>query len=111
MKTRLCLFFIQKYDTIHSFILPLHIITENKAKNSIDKLYFNHATIPANELSQIEIDAIINAVDAQARVNGTSSIVVDFDKYEMLYRTNELIYIDEVSINDVKRPCTNPYWP
>lgn len=78
--------------------------------NSIDKLFFNHATIPANELSQIEIDAMINAVDAQARVNGTSSIVIDFDKHEMLYRTDELIYIDEVSINDVKRPCTNPYW-
>lgn len=76
----------------------------------IDKLFFNHATTPGRELSQMELDAMITALDAQARVNGISSIVVDFDNHELLYKTDSLIYIDEISINDVKRPCTNPYW-
>ena len=78
--------------------------------NIIDKLFFNHATTPGNELPQMELEAMINAVDAQARINGSSTIVVDFDNHELLYKTDSLIYIDEVNIKDIKRSCTNPYW-
>ncbi len=76
----------------------------------INQLFFNHATTKADPISQSELSSMINAVDAQARVNNISSVIVDFDNHEMLYRTENLIYIDEATFKDFKRPCAIPYW-
>ena len=53
---------------------------------------------------------VIKVVESMARVNGQSVLAIDFDRHEVVYRTENLLYMDEASINDVRRECSNPYW-
>lgn len=76
----------------------------------INQLFFHHATSKADSISQSELNSVINAVDAQARINNISSIIIDFDNHKMLYRTENLIYVDEATFKDIKRSCAIPYW-
>ena len=39
-----------------------------------------------------------------------SSFIIDFDRRELLFRTEQLVYIDEATIKDKQRECINPYW-
>lgn len=72
-------------------------------------LFFNHATSKEDE-DEIDIKSLIKTVDAAARISCLSSFVVNFDSHELLYRSEQLVYIDESTINDKQRDCANPYW-
>lgn len=75
----------------------------------VNNLFFNHATSAEDNVG-LDLESTIKAVDAAARISGLSTIVVDFDKHELVYRSNQLVYIDESTIKDLKRECANPYW-
>ena len=76
---------------------------------NVDKLFFNHA-VGKDEGAAIDISPMIATIDAMARTNGQSAFVIDFDRHELLYRTEQMVYIDEATIRDIKRECANPYW-
>lgn len=78
--------------------------------NNVTHLFFNNAQEAAGPISKEIINATINAVDAQARLNGTSCFIIDFDSHELIYRSDKLIYVDEAGPKDKKRECANPYW-
>lgn len=75
----------------------------------VNNLFFNHATSAEDNVG-LDLESTIKAVDAAARISGLSTIVVDFDKHELVYRSNQLVYIDESTNKDLKRECANPYW-
>lgn len=76
---------------------------------SVDKLFFNHA-LDHDDGASIDVSPMIATIDAMARINGQSAFVIDFDRHELVYRTEQMVYIDEATIRDIKRECANPYW-
>ena len=56
------------------------------------------------------MNSLLKAVECAARINGTSTFVVDFDAHKLIYRTDHLVYIEESAIIDQKRECVIPYW-
>lgn len=75
----------------------------------VELLFQNNAN--TTELNNnADIEAIIEAIDAAMRITGQSAIIIDFDKHKLIYRTENLIYIDEANKNDYLRQCPNPYW-
>lgn len=76
---------------------------------NVDKLFFNHA-VGKDKGEAMDIRPMIATIDAMARINGQSAFVIDFDRHELLYRTEQMVYIDEATIRDIKRECSNPYW-
>lgn len=53
---------------------------------------------------------IIDSINACSRLNNLSCVLVDFDKRHPIYMSENLIYLDEASLSDFKRPSENPYW-
>lgn len=77
---------------------------------NVDELFFNNAT--KSEASDCNSDFSIESdlLNALSRINNQSCFVIDFDKHSMIYRTDNLIYVDESSMKDQQRICSNPYW-
>ena len=88
----------------------LNFAKKQKKMNNVTHLFFNNAQDEVGSIPQETVKATINAVDAQARLNGTSCFIIDFDSHELLYRSDKLIYVDEATSKDKKRECVNPYW-
>lgn len=74
-----------------------------------DLLFFNHADLK-DESTCLDLDSLIASVDSSMRICGQSAFIIDFDQHKILYRTEQLLYIDEATHNDIKRECSNPYW-
>lgn len=72
-------------------------------------LFFNNATSKDDD-GNFDLMSIINTVDAAVRLSNLSTFVIDFDSHELLYRSKQLVYIDEATIDDQQRICANPYW-
>lgn len=57
-----------------------------------------------------DYSVLIDGIRACSIANNLSSILIDFDKSEVLFISENLIYVDEATLNDFKRPSINPYW-
>lgn len=75
----------------------------------VNALFFNHASVKDNGIN-FDLASVIQTVDAIARINNQSCFVIDFDNHELLYRSEQLVYIDEATLKDKRRECANPYW-
>lgn len=75
----------------------------------VNDLFFNHATSEDNE-SSIDMVSMIKAIDASSRLSCLSTFAIDFDRHELIYRSEQLAYIDESTVKDRQRDCVNPYW-
>lgn len=72
-------------------------------------LFFNHATTE-DENPNIDMETLIKTIDAASRISGLSTLAIDFDRHELIYRSEQLVYIDEATLKDYQRECVNPYW-
>ena len=55
-------------------------------------------------------DYIFRIIDATSRLTNTSMLVYDFDKRSVVHKSEKLLYMDEATISDIQRECSNPYW-
>ena len=76
----------------------------------VDLLFFNNIEQKSEPLTDEHLRNMLDVVDAFARINGLSCFVIDFDEHNMLYRSEELLYVNEASYKDKQRECANPYW-
>lgn len=75
---------------------------------NVDKLFFNHAT--TKSVVAADVNAISVLADAFVRISGMSVFAIDFDEHKLIYQSDKLIYLDETTLDDIKRECANPYW-
>lgn len=74
-----------------------------------DSFFTNYA--PSFESKDsTDYSEIIASIRAYARLNGQSAILIDFDRHEPIFVTDNLIYVDESQAGDRKRASANPYW-
>ncbi len=57
-----------------------------------------------------KFNLLYEALDASSRLTNASMFVVDFASNKMVYRTNNLIFVDEANEEDKLRDISNPYW-
>lgn len=72
--------------------------------------FFSNGSVNDKIANDIDYSGVIAGIKACANVNGNSYILVDFDKQEPIFLSDNLLYLDEASIGDYKRACANPYW-
>jgi DNA-binding CsgD family transcriptional regulator len=53
---------------------------------------------------------LFESLDAAARLTNASMFVIDFARNEMVYRTDNLLFVDEATKQDIQRGSSNPYW-
>lgn len=75
----------------------------------VNKLFFNHAVSKVVS-DDFDLNSAILSVDSAMRINGQCGFIIDFDEHKILYRSEQMFYVDEATYNDVKRDCANPYW-
>lgn len=75
----------------------------------VNRLFYSQAFSKKDEDDQ-NIAPLINAIDASSRLNRQSAFVVDFASHTLIYKSERLLYIDEVTSSDRQRECINPYW-
>lgn len=78
--------------------------------SNVDELFFNNATTKDILASKSDFHTESNILSALSRINNQSCFVIDFDEHKMIYRTDNLLYVDESSMKDQQRECSNPYW-
>lgn len=64
--------------------------------------------MPLDEYDNVDLQ--FESLDAMARITNASMFVVDFSKNKMVYRTDNLLFVDEATTRDIQRESTNPYW-
>ena len=76
----------------------------------IDLLFFNNGDTKEPEVPSEKLSSIISSIDAFARLTDLSCFIIDFDEHCLLYRSENLIYLNEITYKDKMRECSNPYW-
>lgn len=76
---------------------------------NVNFLFFNHATFNDDGIN-IDVLSLIKTIDAYSRLTCQSTFAIDFDSHKLIYRSEQLAYIDESTAKDIKRVCANPYW-
>lgn len=77
----------------------------------VNYLFFNNATNnSATPRTNLNLNSILSAISAAERTTNQSMLIIDFDEHKILYRSNNMIYLDEAIPTDFKRNCPNPYW-
>lgn len=76
----------------------------------VNKLFFNHAKCVDFGTTLANYDAFRSQIDAASRVTGQTLFIIDFDAHKLIYKSEQLLYVDEATSADVKRECANPYW-
>lgn len=68
----------------------------------------------SNAVSKISVnvdnDTLNMAISACSRATNQSIIVIDYNNHEVLYMSDNMLYLDEVEVKDYKRSSNNPYW-
>ena len=73
-------------------------------------LFFYHSISEDDPANGLDITSQIQGIDHFARLTNSSCFITDFDRHEMIYRSEHLLYVDEASNNELQRNCENPYW-
>ena len=76
----------------------------------VNTLFFNNSTCDEEIISKSDIDMQIRGIENFARLTNTTAFVIDFDRHKMLYRTDRMLFLDQVSYSDYQRESENPYW-
>ena len=76
----------------------------------VNKLFFNDSVCTDNLDKGLDIDSMIKGVDNFAKLTNATCFVIDFDMHKLIYRSDKMIYLDDISIPDRQRECENPYW-
>lgn len=76
----------------------------------VNTLFFNNSTCDEETISKTVIDMQIKGIDTFARLTNSTAFIIDFDRHKMLYRTDRMLFLDQISYNDYQRECENPYW-
>lgn len=77
--------------------------------HDVNKLFFNNAT-SKDDKDDVDLLSMVKTIDASSRLNCMSTFAINFDSHELIYRSENLIYIDESTPKDIQRECANPYW-
>ena len=76
----------------------------------VNKLFFNDSVYTEDIDEGLDIDSMIKGVDSFAKLTNVTCFVIDFDMHKLIYRSDKMIYLDDISISDRQRECENPYW-
>ncbi len=77
---------------------------------NVHNLLSNNSSCRENITTSCNINTLVGGVSSAAALSNTSSLIVDFDNHQVLYRTPKLIYLDRATPKDKLRDCPNPYW-
>lgn len=77
---------------------------------NVDTLFFNHADSKCPLGADFDVKTALSSVASTLRVSGQCGFIIDFDEHKILFRTEQLLYVDEAAHDDFKRECSNPYW-
>lgn len=72
--------------------------------------FLSNSATRAGRHDSIDYALLVEGVKACSMANNLSSIIVDFDRHETLFMSDNLIYLDEATFSDFKRNSENPYW-
>lgn len=61
------------------------------------------------DMSQ-EMKSMIRGIEAFIRLTNVSCFIVDFDSYEIVFKSKHLLYVDKANDGECLRECKNPYW-
>lgn len=76
----------------------------------VEALFCNSkVSVSIEEKYKINVESMVRAIDAMARLNNQSIFVVDVHKNKLIYKSERLLCIDEATDKDKKRDCENPY--
>lgn len=73
-------------------------------------MFYSNITETISEEEYDCMDLQFEAIDAAARITNESLFVIDFSKNKIVYRTENLLFVDEATMRDVQRESANPYW-
>lgn len=77
----------------------------------VNTLFFNNSKEPdAFEDGALDMELRIKTIATFARLTNATCFVIDFDEHRMLYQTEKMLFLNEVSLYDFQRQCENPYW-
>lgn len=58
----------------------------------------------------VPMNLLFESLDATARLTNASMFVIDFAKKQMVYQTDDLLFVDEATQWDIQRKSSNIYW-
>lgn len=73
-----------------------------------ESLIYNNVTTKSKSNSNIK--DLILAVAATSRITNQSMMIIDFDNHNVIFMSENMIYLNEVVKEDFKRRSANPYW-
>lgn len=76
----------------------------------VNKLFFNDSVYTEELEEGLDIDSMIKGVDSFTKLTNATCFVIDFDMHKLIYRSEKMLYLDDISISDRQRECENPYW-
>lgn len=76
----------------------------------VNSLFFNNSFPLEEPIIESSICTMLNMVSSYERISGSCCMVIDFDMHKLLYKSSQMIYLEEVTLNDKQRDCENPYW-
>ncbi len=76
----------------------------------VNKLFFNDSVYTEDIDEGLDIDSMIKGVNCFAKLTNATCFVIDFDKHKLIYQSDKMIYLDDISTSDRQRECENPYW-
>ncbi len=76
----------------------------------VNTLFFNNS-VGGEELdSRYSLESIIKGIDSFARLTNVTCFVIDFDSHKMLYQSEKMQYLEDITDNERQRESNNPYW-
>lgn len=76
----------------------------------VNTLFFNNS-VGGEELdSRYSLESIIKGIDSFARLTNATCFVIDFDSHKMLYQSEKMQYLEDITDNERQRESNNPYW-
>lgn len=76
----------------------------------VNTLFFNNS-VGVEELdSRYSLESIIKGIDSFARLTNATCFVIDFDSHKMLYQSEKMQYLEDITDNERQRESNNPYW-
>lgn len=78
--------------------------------DDVNSLFFNNAMTDDYSITENVISELIKGARANARLTNSRILVIDFDSHNLLYRSQNMPYLDEAGYEDVQRECEHPYW-
>ena len=76
---------------------------------NVNELFYIYNKIDTSE-SNTNINYVISIINSMSRLNNLSTFVINFESHKLVYKSERLLYLNEITDKDTKRKCENPYW-